>query len=47
MQPRQSRPREGIPGLIGDLSESDRFRQGLSALLDGAAGRMGLGLQGR
>ncbi|MGK5627707.1 TetR/AcrR family transcriptional regulator [Streptomyces sp. URMC 123] len=37
-------PRTAIPRLVGDLSERDRFRQGLFALLDGAAGRMGLGL---
>ncbi|GII58265.1 TetR family transcriptional regulator [Planotetraspora thailandica] len=33
-----------FPRLIGDLSERDRFRYGLSVLLDGVASRMGLGL---
>jgi AcrR family transcriptional regulator len=35
-------PREVFPRLLGDLSEEDRFREGLYALLDGVAARMNL-----
>ncbi len=35
-------PRKVFPRLVGEVSEGDRFRSGLSALLDGVAGRMGL-----
>ncbi|WP_214416070.1 TetR/AcrR family transcriptional regulator [Sphaerisporangium fuscum] len=35
-------PRTAFPRLVGDLPERDRFRQGLSILLDGAATRMNL-----
>jgi AcrR family transcriptional regulator len=37
-------PREVFPRLAGSLSERDRFRRGLYAMLDGAAGRMNLNL---
>ncbi|MFG2530257.1 hypothetical protein [Streptomyces sp. NPDC048516] len=40
-------PGEASHRLIGDLSERDRFPEGLCALLDGAAGRSGLGLPER
>jgi AcrR family transcriptional regulator len=39
-------PREVFPQLIGDMTELDRFRSGLSALLHGAASQMGLDLPG-
>jgi AcrR family transcriptional regulator len=35
-------PRNVFPRLIGDTSERDRFRHGLSVLLDGVASRMQL-----
>ncbi|NUT50745.1 MAG: TetR/AcrR family transcriptional regulator [Saccharothrix sp.] len=35
-------PREVFPGLVGDTTARDRFRHGLSMLLDGAAHRLGL-----
>jgi AcrR family transcriptional regulator len=35
-------PRNVFPRLIGDTSERDRFRHGLSVLLDGVASRMKL-----
>jgi AcrR family transcriptional regulator len=37
-------PREVFPQLVGDLSERDRFRHGLSMVLDGAARRLELDL---
>jgi AcrR family transcriptional regulator len=37
-------PREVFPQLVGNMSEEERFRNGLYALLDGAAGRMKLSL---
>ena len=37
-----SRPREVFPQFIGDVSERDRFRNGLAAMLEGAAARMNL-----
>jgi AcrR family transcriptional regulator len=40
-------PREVLPRLIGDMSEHDRFRYGLSVLLDGVATRMKLSLPDR
>ncbi|MGP4019027.1 TetR/AcrR family transcriptional regulator [Saccharopolyspora sp. 5N708] len=40
-------PREVFPRLIGDRSEHDRFRYGLSVLLDGVATRMELSLPDR
>jgi AcrR family transcriptional regulator len=40
-------PRTVFPRLIGDMSERDRFRHGLSVLLDGVASRMRLSLPER
>ncbi|RSM87904.1 TetR/AcrR family transcriptional regulator [Kibdelosporangium aridum] len=40
-------PREVFPRLIGDTSERDRFRHGLSIVLDGAARRLKLSLPDR
>jgi AcrR family transcriptional regulator len=37
-------PRDVLPRLLGGTSQRDRFRQGLSLLLDGAARRMNLDL---
>jgi AcrR family transcriptional regulator len=37
-------PRTVFPRLIGDVSNRDRFRHGLSVLLDGVASRMNLSL---
>jgi AcrR family transcriptional regulator len=37
-------PRDVFPELIGDFSDLDRFRDGLSALLHGVADKMGLDL---
>jgi AcrR family transcriptional regulator len=37
-------PREVFPQLLGDMTELDRFRDGLSALLHGVANRLGLDL---
>jgi len=37
-------PREVFPQLMGNKTELDRFRDGLSALLHGVAGEMGLDL---
>ena len=34
--------RDAFPRLVGDMSERDRFRRGLSVLLDGAASTMNL-----
>jgi AcrR family transcriptional regulator len=39
-------PMEAYPRLIGNLSPRDRFRRGLSVMLDGAARRMNLDLPG-
>ena len=37
-------PRNVLPRLIGETTESDRFRRGLAVLLHGAASRMNLSL---
>jgi hypothetical protein len=40
-------PRKAFPRLIGEMSERDRFRYGLTVLLHGVASRMNLGVPER